>query len=289
MWFVYSLFFAIWTSISLLIIKKLTAKIDSRSLLFIVFIFTIPAVFILLMLTGGIPRVTTNFYVFITIAALMDSVAFLFQFSAINRAPISLIAPIASFTPLFTTIFAIFTLGEIPTPFKFFGIILIVFGAYLLNIEDIKKGIFAPIKDLFANRAVRFMLFSTFLWSITPIFQKKAIFETFPQTPLYTYFIDALLVGIILCPFAIKKAINYKKEVSINLKWFILFGIGTAIAAFAAWTAFSLANVGYVTTVLRLSGLFSIILGGVFLKEQKIKEKFIAAAIMLAGVFILVI
>lgn len=289
MWFFYSLFFAIWSATYTLLVKKWTKEIEPLPLLLILFIFAVPSIFILLILTKGIPHATTNFYVFMFIAAIIDAVAFIFQFNAIRRAPISLIAPIASFTPLFTTIIAIFTLGEIPTLFKSFGIILIVFGAYLLNVEDIKRGMMAPLKNLLRNRAVQFVLFSTFLWSITPVFQKKAIFETTPQTPLYASLIDMCFVGLLLLPFAIKKALSYKKKISGNFKWFIFFGIGTAFSQLAAYTAFSLTNLGYVTTVMRMSSLFAIILGGIFLKEQNIREKFIAAAIMLAGVFILVI
>jgi len=139
------------------------------------------------------------------------------------------------------------------------------------------------------NKGVQFALFSTFLWAITPIFQKKAIFETSPQIPLYASFIGMCLVTLFLSPFAAKKAFSYRKEVPSNIKWFILFGVGGAFAQLAAYTAFSLANVGYVTTIIRLSGLFTVILGGLFLKEERIKERFIAAAIMLVGVFILVV
>ncbi len=289
MWVLYSLFFAIWASIYTFLVKRLTGKIEPLPLLFILFLFYVPSTFILLMVTGGIPHVTRNFYIFMFVAALIDVVAFTSQFNAIKKSSISLIAPIASFTPLFTTLIAVFALGEVPTFIKSIGIILIVFGAYMLNMQDIKKGILAPIKSLMKNKGVQFALFSTFLWAITPIFQKKAIFETSPQIPLYASFIGMCLVTLFLSPFAAKKAFSYRKEVPSNIKWFILFGVGGAFAQLAAYTAFSLANVGYVTTIIRLSGLFTVILGGLFLKEERIKERFIAAAIMLVGVFILVV
>lgn len=288
MWASYSLFFAVWTSIATLLIKRWTGKISPFPLLFILFLFGIPFTFVLLFLTGGIPHVTPNFYMLMFIAAIIDIAALSSQFKAISMSSISLIAPIASFTPIFTTLIAIFTLGEVPTPIKFVGILLIISGAYLLNVSDFRFGILEPFRKLMKDRGVQLAFIATFLWAITPIFQKKAIFETSPQIPLYASFIGMCFVALFIAPFTARKALSYKKEVSLNIKLLFLYGVGTAFAQLAAYTAFSLANVGYVTTLMRFSGLFSVLLGGVFLKEERIKERLIATAIMILGVFILV-
>lgn len=289
MWFLYSLFFAIWVAIYTLLVKRWTEKIDPKSLLLILLLFSLPFLFILLLLTSRIPHVSFNFYILMFLSALLDIVAFNAQFKAIKISEISFIAPLVSFTPIFTTFIAIFTLGEIPTLFKSLGIILIVGGAYLLNISDLKKGIFVPFKKLASDPGARLVMLSTFLWALTPILQKKAILETSPQTPLYASFVGFCFITVMLVPFALKKVLTYKKEVFSGIKLFILFGIGTSLSQLTAYTAFTLANIGYVTTVMKLSGLITIILGGIFLREKHIKERIFAMIIMILGIFALTI
>ncbi len=287
MWVLYSLFFAVWTASQTFLVKKLTGKINPLSLLYVFFLFNIPITFILLLFLGGIPKTTPDFFIFIGIAGLLDTIAFISSYVAISRSSISLISPIGSFGPVFTTIIAAFTLNEIPTPIKFAGILLVVFGAYLLNVADVKEGIMMPFKKLFSHKGVLLFLLANFLWSITPIFQKKAIFETHPQIPLFASVIGMCFVFLFLTPFALKRAIKSLKEVKANFKWFAINGVGTAFSQAAAYAAFALVYVGYASSLFRLSSLFIIVLGGVFLKEKRIKERLLGASVMLLGAILL--
>lgn len=287
MWVFYALFFAIWTALQTFLTKNLTKKINPIPLLYLFFLFNIPIAFFLLFFLGGVPEVTLNFYLYIGIAGFLDTLAFVFSFVAISRSSISLIAPISSFGPVFTTLIAIFTLNEVPNPIKVVGILLIVIGAYLLNALDIKQGIFTPFKTLFSNKGVWLFLAANFIWGITPIFQKKAILETSPQVPLFASLMGMCFVLLFLTPFAFKKAIRSVKEIKANLKWFVVNGVGNAFAQAAAFTAFALVFVGYATSIFKLSTLFIIILGGVFLKEERIKERLLGACVMLLGAILL--
>lgn len=87
----------------------------------------------------------------------------------------------------------------------------------------------------------------------------------------------------------LKNAIRYTKEIKLNIKWFVILGIGAAFSQAAAFAAFSLAFLGYATSVFRLSTLFIIIEGAVFLKEERIKERLLGASVMLLGTVLLVI
>lgn len=289
MWVFYSLFFAIWTAAQTFLTKNLTKKISPFPLLYVFFLFNIPITFTLLLFLGGVPHVTGNFYLYMGISGFLDAIAFISSFIAISRSSISLISPIASFGPVFTTIIAIFALHEIPTPLKFVGILFVVIGAYLLNAADIKHGILTPFKTLFYHRGVLLFLLANLIWGITPIFQKKAIFETSPQIPLFASVIGMCFVFLFLTPFAFKKAMASIKEVKVNLKWFIANGVGTAFSQAASYAAVALVFVGYASSIFRTSSLFIIILGGVFLKEERIKERLLGASVMLLGAILLVL
>jgi len=288
MWFLYSLFFALWSAISIFITKNLTKTFQPLPLLYTVFLFYLPCTFITMLLTGGIPHASGSFYLFMLISAIMDAAAFNFSFRAISLSPISLVAPIQSFAPIITTLTAILALGETPTFLKFTGILFTVVGAYLLNASDVKKGILSPIKNLAQDKGTQLSFAATVLWGFTPIFQKKALFEISPRVPLYASFVGIFLVTLILTPFAFKNTWKHRGKIPMNLKWFFLCGAGGALAQLAAYNAFSIINVGYASAVFKTSTFFVVLLGGLFLKEKRFRERMAASLVMFLGVLFLV-
>lgn len=287
-WIFLSLFFAIATSISISIIKRLTKNSDPLFIILAGNIFIIPCMFILILLLGGMPTPSPQFYSLMFFSSIFDTVASISYFFSISFSAISLVSPISSFNPVFTTIIAGITIGEIPSFIKVIGILTVVIGAYLLNASDIKRGLFLPFKKLFTNRGVLLFLLANLMWAITPIFQKQAIFETKPLMPLFTSFFGLILVSIFILPIVIiRKPKNPIEQIKKNLKLFIFIGPFATLAQWAAFTAFSLAPLGLVTSVFKLSVLFTILWGFLFFKEQRIKERLLGAGVMILGTILL--
>ena len=67
----------------------------------------------------------------------------------------------------------------------------------------------------------------------------------------------------------------------------IILGATIALAQYAAYTAFSLAPVGYAVSIFRLSTLFTVVAGGLFFKEKNLVSRFLGAAIMVGGAILL--
>jgi len=287
MWFFYALFFAIWGGLGIIIAKSRFKEIPSPAVPFLVLSFALPSILLILISTSGIPSVTPQYFQYVFASGLLDSIAFVLAFLAIKRSDVSLIAPLSSFSPVLTTVVAIFALNEIPSPFKLTGIILVVVGAYLLNLTEIKKGILNPFKKLFSNKGVWLFLGSICLWAITPILQKKAILETVPQTPLAASLGGLTVAFLLLLPVALPLVIKNAKKIKIKLKWFILYGVGASLSQLAAYTAFSMTNVSYVTTIMRLESIVIIILGGKLLHEKKIKQRLLGTIVMVSGALII--
>jgi drug/metabolite transporter (DMT)-like permease len=289
MWVSLALFYALWVSINLTVIKKILSSLDSLATLFLSLLFTLPFSFAIVYFTNGIPHANFNFFQSIIIAGILDVIAFIASFWALKSSPISEIAPLSSITPIFTAILAIFLLKEIPTLPKTLGIIIIVIGTYLLNISQVKNGILAPLKKLFQSKGVQLYFFANLLWSITPVLQKNAIINTFPKTPMFASLIDLSVILIILLPFAVRRIrvqkINFKKYLWI----FLLLGIFNALSQYAAYTAFALTYVGYANAIFKSSTVFIVLLGFIFFKERNIKEKLLGAVIMLIGAIIVAI
>lgn len=287
MWFFYSLYFALYSSIALVIQKRLVQGFSPKSLIFVYGLFAFPFSITLALIIYGIPLVSVNFFVFLATSGALDTIAAISLFKALKISPISLLAPISSFNPMFTTIFAFLFLAELPTTLKFFGIFLIILGAYLLNLKDIRHGIFKPIIKLVSDRGIQLFFLANFLWAITPIFQKQAIAETYPQAPLFASAIGLFFVTLFISPFALRQSIASSSKFKRIIPYLIILGILGASAQFAAFTAFSQANLSYVTAIFKLSVLFTIIGGWLFFKETNIRERLLGGVIMLIGTILL--
>lgn len=289
MWFFLALFFALWTSIATSIWKRVLRDVSPAVMGGVAGIFVAPFLFLIILSTGGIPRVDEVFWLSAFMSGFLNVFASLASFTAIKHAPISLLAPMGSFNPVFTTLFAFMALSEVPSGLKVIGIVVVVVGSYLLNASEIKSSLFKPFIVLFSNRYVLLFLAANLIWAITPIFEKTAILHTHPRTPVFVPIISMLFAGILLAPVILKTVKDPLKEVKSNLHWFLLLAPFSALAAWAAFTAFSLTNVGYVTAIFKLSTLFTILWGGLLFKEERIKERFLGAAVMLLGTILLVI
>ncbi len=287
-WFFLSLFFALWSSITTSIVKKLTGRADPFILMLIIPLFILPFMFILVLLTGGIPKVEPDFYPLMLASGVLDTVAFISSFYAVKLSAISLISPISSFNPVFTTIIALFFLNEALSPLKLLGIVVIVLGSYLLNITNVKEGLLSPFKKLFSDRGVQLFLLANFLWGVTPAIQKKAIFATSPVVPMFPAFFGTILVVLFILPFSIKRG-GIKEVTKSNFKWFLFLGPFAALSQLASFTAYSMVSVGIATSVFKLSVLFTILWGWLFFGEKRIKERLLGASVMILGTILLVI
>jgi drug/metabolite transporter (DMT)-like permease len=285
MWLYYSLFFAIWTSFAILIAKNQIKSFGPVLFFAVSNLFIIPFQLLILFYTG-VPSFTLEFYKLLFIVTIIDAIAAVLYYKALEKSDISLISPIAAFNPVFTLIFAVFLLGEKQEPIKILGILAVVAGAYFLNIANIKEGLLKPFTKLFSDRGVQLFLIANLLWGITPIFQKKATQETDPISFMAVPLGELILLTFVFS-FIIFRAKDLKEKVIANKKWLIIFGIMTAFAQFAAMSAFNSSNLAYATAIFKLSTLFSIILGALFFHERRIKERFLGAMIMVAGTILI--
>ncbi|MDE2025853.1 MAG: EamA family transporter, partial [Patescibacteria group bacterium] len=271
MWLLLSLTSAITVSIYSILNKQLTKSLPLVIFLFVSNLSTLIFMFVMIMFMGGIPHVTSKFYLFMFISSLMDLVSFIAYTYAFKNHEISLLTPLRAFIPAIATLVAFFALHEIPTPLKMLGVLVIVCGAYVLNISDARISLLTPLKKLFSNRGVQIYSIMVILFGIAPIFQKQAIFQTEPITPLYASFFGTLLVTVYFGIYVFRSVKKELPQISKSSLLLLVYGLIYTIGQLTSYLAFSKANVGYVTGVSNLSILFSIILGGVLLKEQRIK------------------
>lgn len=256
-------------------------------LFLLVLLFSLPFMSAFLIISG-IPRFSTDFFLILFIAAIFDTAAAIFYYKALSLTEVSLLAPISSFNPVFILIFASLFLGENPTFIKSIGIITVVAGAYLLNLQSFRFGILKPFSLLFSNKGIQLYLLTNLIWAVTPVFQKRAIFETSPATPIAVPLVEAIIIIFFLSPliFRVKSTKMYLKS---NLRLLIFFAGISALGQLFAMNAFSLTNVAYAAAIFKLSTLITVILGAIIFHEKHTKERFVGAAVMVLGTILIAV
>jgi hypothetical protein len=109
----------------------------------------------------------------------LELLAMWLYMQAIRESPLSLTLPYLAFTPVFNTLTGYLILGETVSWTGFSGILLVVLGAWLLNLEAAQNGaglnLLAPFRAITRERGSRLMLMVAAIYSLTSVTSKGAL------------------------------------------------------------------------------------------------------------------
>ena len=211
----------------------------------------------------------------------------IFQFwlgiTAIQRSPLSLVAPLASFTSIFLIPVGYLILGELPTRLAFIGIISVVGGAFFLGWRwGETKSILESIRNVFTEPGSYLILIGAFLVSISIAVLKRSFAYASPFLTAF-YIIAALAVTLTLPALLRPAALPAERRGSLFTGLSLASGLSFALH----YTGLSLLPAAYFISVKRLSLLFNVLFGGLFFREEHILERFSGALLMVAGVVLI--
>lgn len=293
-WLYITLLCAISLAASDAVAKKYLSHVDLSSLTLIRLGF---AGLLMSPLLLGLPlgHYPAAFWGWIAVSVPAEIIAMLMYMKAIRDYPLSLTVPYLAFTPMFVILTGWLVLGENISPGGTAGILLIVFGAWLLNIPETlnktgsEQSVFSPLKyiepfkNIIRNPGSRYMLGAAFIYSITASTSKAAMGYMGSQQFGAFYFAAIGIAALIL--FGHRGISTVRKNF---LPAFVVAAL-MAVMVFLHFTAMELIEAAYMVSVKRTSLLFGIIFGVLFFKEKHLGMHLFAAAIMLAGVFIIAV
>lgn len=287
MWIILALGAALLTSFNPILYKRMLRDADSLVVVWGVTLLALPLLGIFTFtLTLQLPRLDWLFVLGIFGAGGLNAIAHLASTRALKLADVSLVTPLLIFSPVFTVAISAVFLKEIPSVLGILGVLLIIIGAYWLNLDS-NAGWFAPFKSFVITPAIGLVLLAGLLWAITPLFEKTAILHTNPQSPRFTALSVEVLLVIALTPAALGRGKTVIAKLFLNRRELFLAGLIAGIAPVLGYTAFSLGLVGYVTTLFKLSTLFTLFWSFLFLKEGKVVQRLPASAVMVIGVILI--
>jgi drug/metabolite transporter (DMT)-like permease len=232
-----------------------------------------------------IPLLDSTFWVAILVLLPMEVAALALYMKALQISPLSLTVPFLSLTPMFAILISFLMLGELPDGSGVAGIVLIVVGAYMLNVNLSSRGALEPFKAIWVERGSLLMVCVAFIYSITSSLGKIAVQHSSPAF-MGVFYLPFVSLGLL--PLALRNGMRLS-ELRAGWLLFFLIGASQALMALCHFKAVSLILVSYMIAVKRLSLLLSVIFGFVFFQEKHLKERLFGSLLMVAGVALILL
>ena len=232
------------------------------------------------------PRIADAFWPFLLIGGVLGGVTYWIYGRALAAGDLSLTLPMLAFTPLFMLVTSPLTVGEFPGPAGLGGILLVVAGAYVLNLRERRRGLLGPVRALLTNKGSRLMLLVALIWSVGANFDKLGLTASSPAVwgaAVYTATALALFPGVAAgIP-------NIRRQLARAPLALVTAGFLEAVGLFCQMQALPMTQVSYVIAVKRLSIVFGVLLGAMVFREPDLSQRLPGALLMVVGVFFIAV
>jgi len=262
---------------------------DYSSLELVVVRFTVTALFLApAFLVLPVPEFPIRFWGWLLLLVPLEVLAMLLYVRAIRDHPLSLTLPYLAFTPVFAVLIGFLFLGERVSIRGFVGILLVVTGAYLLNIDQWyrKRGanLFTPLRAILQNSGSRLMLIVALIYGVTSVAGKGALL--YVSASFFGVFYFSLLGSVVLTGFLALR------PQQLQLLWrrpVAHFAIGAlmAVMVITHFLAISEIEVAYMIAVKRTSLIFGILYGALLFGEKQLGFRLAAGCLMVFGVVLI--
>jgi drug/metabolite transporter (DMT)-like permease len=285
-WVILSLASAFFLATSDALAKKAVTGENEYLVAWFRLVFTLPVLIPALFLVP-VPALDTEFYKAFFIALPVELITIILYIKALKASPLSLTLPFLALTPVFLIAVSYLLLGEAVSLAGGIGILLIASGSYVLNLEEMKKGVFEPFKAIFREKGSLLMIAVALLYSITSSMGKMAIEHSSPVFFGSTYFLALNIayvpIGLYMGRKDMKAFFRQKKYTTL-----LLPGLFYGLMIITHMEAIEMTKVAYMISVKRTSLLMGVLYGYILFREEHIRGRFFGAGLMFAG-FVLVV
>jgi drug/metabolite transporter (DMT)-like permease len=235
------------------------------------------------------PALSPAFWGWMAVSLPLELLAMWLYMQAIRSSPLSLTLPYLAFTPVFNTLTGYAVLGETVTWTGFSGILLVMLGAWLLNLETARNGtglnILAPFRAITQERGSRLMLMVAAIYSLTSVTSKGALLHANPAFFGPFYFVVLGTAAALL--FASRDVSSWR---ALGKHPWAHLGIGIFMAAMVVTHFYAIEHieVAYMIAVKRTSLLFGMLYGAWLFRETGLPRNLVAGLLMVLGVYLIV-
>jgi drug/metabolite transporter (DMT)-like permease len=203
-----------------------------------------------------------------------------------EKGDMSVVYPIARSAPAFVVVWSILFLSERLTVLGFGGIVLVVFGCYVVALEDFSlRSLGAPLAALFKDVSYQIALLTAVLISIYYVVDKMALAYMPPMAFRYISQIPSLLFfSVFAIPFKRNAILS---EWTLNRKAIVAAGTVQFASYLLLLYGMNIASASYAAAVRQLSIPIGVLIGTFILKEAHGLIRFVGSMLILAGVLVI--
>jgi drug/metabolite transporter (DMT)-like permease len=286
-WFTLSLLTALFSASEAALVKRVAGDRPPLEMVALPLAYSLPF-FLLLwpMLPGS--GVQPGFWSSALVLLPLNLLGMTLSYQAIRISPLSLTMPFLAFTPLIILLTGFLVLGEMPSAWGAAGIVSIVAGSYVLNLQGNGTGgsILEPFRAMARERGPLLMLAAAAIYGVTGVLGKKLILLSSPlQAGTYFFLLQN---GLFTLAFLLADrggaAALLRRPAAGALLGAVFFA-----HIVCHFLAISLVQAAYMIAVKRLNGLFGVLYGGMLFREENLGWRLAGAALMAAGAGLIVL
>lgn len=260
--------------------KFLVGKIRPVPLAFLLTVAAAP-LFAVWTAVDGVPSVQPEYALPAASSVLLNIAANLMFFAALRSSALSVTIPLLSLTPVFTAILGIPMLGEVPTWLQGLGIVLVVAGAFALNLPEER-----PYWRW--ERGAALMTAVALLWSLTVPLDKLAMVRA--SAPFHATVLCAGVAAGVLVVLVWQRRLGELAGLGQVRGVFAVALVTSILALGLQLLAMQQVWVGLVETLKRgLGNVSAVVLGRAVFGEPVSLRKLLAVGLMAAGVALILI
>ena len=227
------------------------------------------------------PQINTVAIVFMFGTLILHLVYFLMLQQGYRTGDLSVVYPLARGTgPMLSTLIAIIFLGEQPTTVALLGAGSVIGGVFLLS------GGLQTFRERKISEAVLFGLLTGTIIASYTIWDKIAV-SVILVPPLLLDYASASGRTILLAPFALREKSELHRLWHTHRRRVLAIAILNPLSYILILTAFTFAPVSYIAPAREVSTLLAVLMGVFLLKEGRLRQKLLAASIIMVGIILL--
>jgi len=288
-WYFFAFLAALLAAASAVTQKKILCKQHamefSASLAVVTFVFALP-------LFVGVDFSSVELFPLILLffITILAAFAFFFVAKATRHMEISSVSPLLVAGPGFVAVAAFFILGESISLFQVFGILLLVLGAYVLELRK-HHGFLEPFRIVKKSKYIHYIIFALVLYSLAATGDRYILGSLGMDFRLYVAFAHLFLVFHFLVMISVFH--NGIEGIRNGFRragwWIVLVAFFTVGYRLSQSYAIQTTEVALVSAIKRTAALFVVVIGGELFHEKYLLRKAIACLIMIAGVLLIVL
>ncbi|MCP5060884.1 MAG: EamA family transporter [Ignavibacteriae bacterium] len=288
-WYTLAFLSAVFSAAAAISQKKILFNIDALEFSFVLSLFN-ALLALLFLINTNLDSISFLSLLILYGKTILGALAFYFVMLALKNMEISGALPLMVLTPGIVAIFAFFILGESLNSFEIVGLILLLFGTYILEVRK-SKNFFQPFQIFVKSKYHHYIIYALLLFTLSSIIDKLLLRDY--KLPPYEFIgFQHLFLAVNFLIFVLISKNNPTKILSkVNSKlfgWIFLISIFTIGYRYTQIEAVKIAPVALVLTIKRTSVFFAVVFGGKLFSEQSLMKKTIATIIMLVGAYLIV-